>query len=137
MAECFNMDIDDFKSRKIRASDIFSIREVSKPIAYDFVKKYHYLGDAKFFCVRAFGLFYDKTNSMVGCATYSLPQGDRTLKGWFSLSNDTKNIYELSRLAMLPTLNGTNATSFLLGGSMRIFKKETRVSKTSLEKEEK
>lgn len=119
-----NLDvIKAFKLGNIRAKRIFKIEKISKNEAYEFVRKYHYLGDAKFFCVEAFGLFDIDSGELVGCATYSLPQGIATLKSWFSLSNDTKNIYELSRLCMLPELNGTNATSFLLGGSLKMLKK--------------
>ena len=44
------------------------------------------------------------------------------MKGWFGLNNDIQDILELSRLCMLPALNGTNATSFLLGGSIKMLK---------------
>ena len=117
-------DITRFKSREIKAKSIFEIKEIDKMTAYGFVRKYHYLGDAKFFCVQAFGLFYKKSGELVGCATYSLPQGIAALKGWFGLDNSTKNIYELSRLCLLPALNGTNATSFLFGGSIKCLKKQ-------------
>lgn len=117
-------DLELFRNREIKAKEIFYIAEISKAQAYEFVKRYHYLGDAKFFCVQSFGLFYKKTDELVGCAAYSLPQGNVALKGWFGLENQTKNIYELSRLCLLPTLNGTNATSFLLGGSVKRLKKQ-------------
>lgn len=117
-------DFEKFKNNELKAKEIFYIKEIDKPTSYEFVRKYHYLGDAKFFCVQAFGLFYAKTNELVGCATYSLPQGIVALKSWFSLGNDTKNIYELSRLCMLPSLNGTNATSYLLGGSIKELRKQ-------------
>lgn len=120
-------DFDLFKNHLVKASSLFEIREIDKPTSYDFVRRYHYLGEAKFFCVQAFGLFYRKTNELVGCATFSLPQGGYALKGWFGLDNQTKDIYELSRLCLLPSLNGTNATSFLLGGSIRILKKQKYV----------
>lgn len=123
-------DFAAFKARKIKASDIFNLEEITKPTAYEFVRKYHYLGDVKFFCVRAFGLFYKET--LVGCAVFSLPQGTETLKSWFSLGNDTKNIYELSRLCVLPDLNGSNATSFLLSGSIKKMKKENTMIKHRL-----
>lgn len=113
-----------FKNREIKAKSIFEILEIDKNTAYNFVKKYHYLGNAKFFCVQAFGLYYKKLNKLVGVATYSLPQGIVSLNGWFGLGNDTKDIYELSRLCLLPSLNGTNATSFLLGNSIRELKKQ-------------
>lgn len=120
----FDADVIEFKNKGIKAKSIFSISEISKNVAYDFVRQYHYLGDAKFFCHKAYGLFYLPTQELVGCATYSDVQGIVALKGWFSLGNDTNDVYELSRLCLFPSLNGTNATSFLLGGSIKLLKKE-------------
>ena len=119
-----NNDFERFKNREIKAKEIFYIKEINKTTSYEFVRKYHYLGDAKFFCCQAFGLFYKKNDELIGVATYSQPQGAVSLKGWFSLDNNNTNIYELSRLCLLPSLNGTNATSFLLGGSIKLLKKE-------------
>lgn len=116
-------DFESFKNRNISAKSIFSIREIEKNVAYDFVKQFHYLKDAKFFAQQSFGLFY-KDGTLVGVATFSQPQGNVALKGWFGLTNDNTNIYELSRLCLYPALNGTNATSFLLGGSIKILKKQ-------------
>ena len=115
--------IEKFKNRKIKAKEIFEIRPITKPEAYEFVKTFHYLGDAKFFSMYSFGLFYKPTDTLVGTATFSLPQGNVALKGWFGLPNSDKSVVELSRLCVLPELNGTNATSFLLGGSIRLLKK--------------
>ena len=106
--------ITAFRNREVKAKDIFVIRLIDKPIAYDFVRRYHYLGDAKFFSKYAYGMFHGY--DLVGVATFACPQGSEALKGWFSLSNDDKSVLELTRLCMLPDLNGTNATSFLLGG---------------------
>lgn len=115
--------IEQFKNRECKAKDIFYIKEVDKRTSYEFVRKYHYLGDAKFFCKQSFGLFFKENDQLVGVATYQIPQGIVTLKGWFNLPNSTTNIYELGRLCMLPCLNGTNATSFLLGGSIKELRK--------------
>lgn len=112
--------IEKFKNREVKAKHIFEIREIDKPTAYEFVRLYHYLKDAKFFCVYAYGLFCNK--ELVGCATYSNPQGVCSMNGWFNLPNSDQTILELSRLCMLPNLNGTNATSFLLGNSMKRLK---------------
>lgn len=117
----FEEDVERFKNREIKANSIFYIKQINKNIAYDFVRKYHYLGNAKFFSVYSFGLFYKPTTELVGVATFSLPQGAQTLAGWFGLGNDTKNILELTRLCLLPCLNNTNASSFLLGGSIKKF----------------
>lgn len=115
--------IEKFKNRELKAKEIFYIKEVSKPVAYWFVRKYHYLGDAKFFSMYQFGLFLRDNNELVGCATYSLPQGTCSLKGWFGIEdNGCKEVVELSRLCMNPNLNGTNATSYLLSNSMKMLK---------------
>lgn len=114
------MWIDDFKNRVVKAKDIFEIREIDKVSAYNFVRKYHYLGDAKFFAKYSYGLYHEL--EIVGVATFACPQGSEALKGWFGLPNSDKTIMELTRLCMLPHLNGTNATSYLLGGAMRNLK---------------
>ena len=125
---------DDFKNRNIKAKDIFYIKEIDKTTSYNFVRKYHYLKDAKFFCVEAYGLFLKYNDVLVGCATYSLPQGIVALKSWFNLDNNTKNIYELSRLCLLPQLNGTNATSYLLGNSIKILRQKNEELKRNYKK---
>lgn len=112
--------IEQFKNREVKAKQIFVIDEISKTEAYNFVKEYHYLKDAKFFAMYSYGLFCE--NELVGCATYSNPQGAVALKGWFGLDNTDQTVVELSRLCMLPILNGTNATSYLLGNSMKMLK---------------
>lgn len=119
-------ELQAFKDREVKAKDIFVIRKVDKATAYAFVRRYHYLGDAKFFSVHSYGLYYKSDEGLVcvGVSTFSNPQGASALKGWFGLSNQDQTVLELSRLCMLPCLNGTNATSYLLGGSMRLLKKE-------------
>ena len=118
----FDTDVIRFKNQEIKAKSIFGLSKISKNTAYNFVRQYHYLGNAKFFCNKAYGLFHLPDNRLVGCATFSVPQGNVALKGWFSLGNEVKDILELSRLCVLPVLNGTNATSFLLSGSIRKMK---------------
>ena len=116
-----------FSHREIKAKDVFYIKEISKIQAYEFVKEYHYLGDAKFFCEQAFGLFAIHGDQLLGVATFSQPQGNVALKGWFGLSNQDKCVYELSRLCLSPSLNKTNATSFLLGGSIKELKRQKKI----------
>jgi hypothetical protein len=115
--------VNRFKNREVKAREIFDIRELCKEYAYDFVRQHHYLGDAKFFSMYNYGLFIKGTNELVGCATYSLPQGTETLKGWFGLESNDSSVMELTRLCMLPLLNGTNATSFLLSNSVNMLKR--------------
>jgi hypothetical protein len=100
------------------------IKLVDKKVAYEFVKTYHYLGGAKFFSKFAYALYHKDSNEIMGVATFSNPQGNVALKGWFGLPNTDQSVLELSRLCVLPELNGTNATSFLLSVSIRLLKKE-------------
>lgn len=116
------LNFTDFKNRLVKASSIFKIKKIDKSVAYDFIKKYHYLKDAKFFSKYSYGLYYGIT--LVGVATYSNPQGISALKGWFGLDNQDQSVLELSRLCLLPDLNGSNASSFLLGRSVKLLKKE-------------
>lgn len=117
-------DLANFKDRKVKAKDIFYIKETDKKTAFNFVSKYHYLGDAKFFAVRSYALYHKATDAFLGVATFANPQGNVALKGWFGLQNTDQTVLELSRLCVLPSLNGTNATSFLLGGAIKIMRKE-------------
>ena len=109
-------DIKDFIDKKVKGKDLFYVESIPKQSAYMFINKYHYLKDAKFFSEYQYGLFYKPTTELVGVATFSLPQGIVALQSWFNLSNSVTNIFELSRLCVLPVLNNTNATSLLLGG---------------------
>ena len=113
---------EKFKNRECKAKDIFELREISKPLAYDFISQYHYLGDAKFFSMYSYGMYCKQTNELCGCATYSLPQGKETAYGWFGIDDINNDIVELSRLCVLPELNGTNASSYLLGNSIKLLK---------------
>lgn len=57
--------IEKFKQRLIKAKDVFYIKLIDKSQAYEFVKTYHYLGDAKFFSKFAYGLFYKYTDELM------------------------------------------------------------------------
>ena len=112
--------IQQFKDRKAKAKDVFTISAIDKYTAYEFIQRYHYLGKKDFLCSYAYGLWC--CGELVGAATFSPPAGVSTIKGWFGLKNNDLSIIELTRLAMLPALNGCNATSFLLSGSIRNLK---------------
>lgn len=112
----FNNKIESFKNRAVKAKEIFTIKEVEKTTAFNFISRFHYLGEAKFFAKYCYGLFINDT--LVGCSTFSNPQGIVAMKSWFGLENDNQDVLELSRLCMLPILNGSNATSYLLGNSI-------------------
>jgi len=116
------MNFEAFKNREVKAKEIFTIEEISKVQAYKFILIYHYLAEAKFFAKFSYGLFFN--SELVGVSTYSNPQGTMALKGWFGLSNSDQSVLELSRLCMLPDLNGSNATSYLLANSLKKLRAE-------------
>ena len=116
--------IEQFKLWRVKAKDIFCIEEIDKKQAYDFICNHHYLGDAKYSCMKVYGLILKDTKELMGVAIFGRPNGSKSLKGWFGLDNTCVTIYELTRLCVLPTLNNTNATSFLLSGSMRLLKRD-------------
>ncbi len=111
-----------FKDWKVKAEEIFTIMEVTKPTSYEFVRQYHYLGNAKFFALYSYGLWCE--GELVGIAAFSLPQGTSASEGWFGKDANDKSVLELTRLAMLPMLNNTNATSYLLSHSMKMLHKD-------------
>lgn len=112
-----------FRNREIKAKEAFDILPIDKPMAYSFVAEHHYLGKAKFMSMYQYGLFIKGTRHLVGVSTFAPPQGIYALKGWFGIeSNSTTEIQELTRLCMLPSLNGSNATSYLLSNSIRMLK---------------
>ena len=115
--------IERFRNREIKAKDAFEIRPIAKGEAYGFVAKYHYLGTAKFMSMYQYGMFLKGTDMLLGVATFAPPQGPSSLKGWFGITdNSATYVQELTRLCLLPELNGSNATSFLLSNSMKRLK---------------
>lgn len=114
--------IREFKGRNSKAKDTFVIKPISQKWAHRFVTKYHYLGNARFLSKYNHGIFIE--NMLVGCATYGSPQGSMTMKGWFGLENSDLTVMELTRLCVVPVLNGSNATSYLLGNSIKMLRKE-------------
>lgn len=116
--------IDRFKNREVKAKDIFEIVEISKSQARDLVMKYHYLGEKQFMYIYAYGIKLKESDELLGAAVFGTVGGTVALKGWFGLDNKTTDILELTRLVMNPILNRTNATSYLLGNSMKELKKK-------------
>ena len=114
-----------FKDRKIKAKEVFELKEISQREARTLVNKYHYLKGKRFMSTYNIGMYHNL--ELVGVASYRLPQGDVALKGWFGLDNSTKDILELSRLVVRPDLNGTNATSFLLSNSIKLLKRKYKI----------
>ena len=67
-ASDFNTKIESFKNREVKAKKIFTIKEVEKTTAFNFISKFHYLKEAKFFAKYCYGLFVN--DKLVGCSTF-------------------------------------------------------------------
>ncbi len=100
----------------------FNVKLIKNSEAKPFVSKYHYLGVKKYSCVKAFGLYRKDNNELLGCAIFGQVSSATAIKGWFGFGNERSDIIELTRLVMHPTLNQTNATSYLLSHSLRQLK---------------
>lgn len=117
--------IERFKAREVKAKDVFYVAKVDKKTAREMVKKYHYLGEKDFMYTVAYGLHTKDNDELLGCAIFGVVGGSIALKGWFGVDNKHSDEYlELTRLVMSPSLNGCNATSYLLGNAIKQIKKE-------------
>lgn len=114
--------INKFKNRELTAKELFIVKKISYKESKEFIEKHHYLKSIGFSPSYKFGLFID--NILVGCATFALPQGTNTIKGWLGSNEDNYKILELSRFCIVPELNGTNTSSFFLSYCLRVLKKE-------------
>lgn len=113
--------IEEFINRKAKAKDVFEINEIKRKVAFMFIRRYHYLGDASFLAKFSYGLYNNGT--LVGVTSFTNPQGALSMQSWFGLDNTDQSVMELSRLCVIPELNGSNATSYLLSNSMKMLKK--------------
>lgn len=68
------------------------LKLIEKSVAYNFIKEHHYLGDAKFFSKFAYGLYHKDNDLLLGVTTFSNPQGNVALKGWFGLPNTDQTV---------------------------------------------
>jgi hypothetical protein len=90
-----------------------------------FLSKYHYLGSKPFRKSYIYGL-YD--GELVGVCVFHLISAPETAVGAFGLSrNDQTGLYELGRLAVHPSLNGGNNTSWFVSRSIKQLRKDTKV----------
>lgn len=113
-----NKRIQAFKEHRIKAKKLFAIKRLQRPEAHAFISQYHYLGDTKSLSYIHYGLYIGR--ELVGVIGYGKPLGHQTAKAW---TNSTERVLELIRVALHPSLNGTNALSYFIGASIRDLKK--------------
>lgn len=91
-----------------------------------FLWNYHYLGKKPFRHSYIYGLYED--NALLGICVFHLVSAPETCVGAFGLQrNNQRGIYELGRLAMHPSLNGGNNTSWFVSRAIKQLRKETDV----------
>jgi hypothetical protein len=107
-----------------------TVREISKPVARDFIERHHYTG--KFSSTRyALGIFYieeaehmffgGENEVLIGCLTYGHPVSNRTVAS-ITDGLELDEVLELTRLVALDGY-GKNLESFVIAQSFDWLKK--------------
>lgn len=103
-----------------------NISTVQKPIAKSFLSAYHYLGNKGFRSSFIYGIFDNDT--LMGVCVFHGISAPETVVGAFGLNrSDQEGFYELGRLAMHPSLNGGNHTSWFVSKAIKQLRKDTNV----------
>lgn len=104
----------------------FLIKRISKQDATQLVHNYHYLKRKNFRSGLIYGLF--DGNNVVGVCVFHGVSAPETCVGAFGLKrNEQDGIYELGRLVMHPSLNGSNYTSWFVSRCIKQLNKDTKV----------
>lgn len=102
------------------------ILPTSRQISKQFLSQYHYLGTKGFRSSHIYGL-YDNDNIMGICIFHGV-SAPETIVGAFGLNRgEQEGIWELGRLAMHPTLNGGNHTSWFVSRAIKQLCNDTSV----------
>jgi hypothetical protein len=105
----------------------FTIISINHKDTKEFLAKYHYLGTKGFRSSIIYGL-YD-TDILFGVCVFHGVSVPETVVGAFGLPRtDQHGFYELGRLAMHPTLNGGNHTSWFVSRAIKQLRRDTGVS---------
>jgi len=106
--------------------DHFFIQPIDKSDAKLFIYQYHYLGNKGFRSEYIYGLFDDI--ELKGVCVFHGISAPETVVGAFGLQRDEQHgLYELGRLAMHPSLNGGNYTSWFVSRAIKRLCKDTEV----------
>jgi GNAT superfamily N-acetyltransferase len=97
------------------------VEPISKQQAFEIVKNHHYLGDRRFICKYAYGLYIE--DDLLGAVVYGGLSVPNTAQGAFGLpKGNYPDLAEMHRLVLYPNLNGANYGSYLVGKSLRLLK---------------
>jgi hypothetical protein len=108
------------------------LNSIQKQEATIFLSKYHYLGKKAFRHSFIYGLVKDNAefgeSPLIGVCVFHMVSAPETCVGAFGLARtEQTGIWELGRLAMHPSLNGGNNTSWFVSRAIKKLCKDTRV----------
>lgn len=111
---------------------MYSISSIDKNISSIFLSKYHYLGTKPFRSSFIYGMINPEASfgesNLVGVCVFHLVSAPETVVGAFGLQRtEQQGIWELGRLAMHPSLNGGNNTSWFVSKAIKQLRKDTGV----------
>lgn len=103
-----------------------TITPVDKKTTSLFLSRYHYLGTKGFRSSQIYGM-YDNV-MLLGVCVFHGVSAPETVVGAFGLQRTEQDgIWELGRLAMHPTLNGSNYTSWFVSRALKQLQKDDNV----------
>jgi len=108
------------------------VASITKKEATPFLSQYHYLGDKPFRNSFIYGLINPDAlfgeSNLLGVCVFHGVSAPETCVGAFGLQRTEQGgIWELGRLAMHPSLNGGNHTSWFVSRAVKQLRKDTEV----------
>ena len=99
----------------------YPLIDIDVQMARRFLTQYHYLKDRRFRHMAIYALHVpDVPDGIGGVIVFHSPSAPETVVGAFGLQRtEQQGIFELGRLAMHPSFNGSNYTSYFVGRSIR------------------
>jgi hypothetical protein len=105
----------------------YEIRNIDRESAKKFIFEYHYLKNKPFRSSFIYGLITN-TNDLKGVCVFHGLSVPETAVGAFGLSRTHQDgLFELGRLAMHPSLNGGNYTSWFVSRAVKQLQKDIKV----------
>jgi hypothetical protein len=109
--------------------DKYFIKRVSRVAAKRLLDEYHYLHeDGNYRSGHNYGLFDNDSRVLIGVCVFHTVSAKEVAKGCFGVKEyKLDGFYELGRLCLNPHFFEKNITSFFLGNSIKMFRKEEEV----------
>ena len=105
---------------------MFVISAIEKKETIPFLAQHHYLGSKGFRSSNIYGLYTD--DILMGVCVFHGISAPETIVGAFGLQRtEQQGFYELGRLAIHPTLNGKNHTSWFVSRTIKQLCKDVQV----------